>query len=111
MRHKPGFVKCIKCGREQRTLTQHPTCIRRPCGNPGPRQRRQRQRRGRLGTWTAMMLRKVGITRYRYTKFLVFIHLKKYGELCGCYRRKEKLNNFGEWVMNKWDSFTGKVAA
>ena len=81
--------KCGRCGRVTITSTER---LFAPC------------RVRRLGDKIEDWLNARGVTKKRFTAWLVYLRLKPPGVPCGCTARREKLNRIGDGVLRWWRS-------
>lgn len=90
-------IRCVNCGNTRLTTLADPKCCRRICGNPGAPGRWKP--RTRLGDVIAKGLARVGITKRRYTRALIYFRLIEPGRACGCGSRQEAINRFGDGMQ------------
>lgn len=77
-----GLFKCPRCGHQTRRKYDRPP--KRNCTKLGMGDRVQRA------------LSRVGLTKRRFARTIVYLHLAKPGQACGCGGRQAKLNRFGD---------------
>lgn len=67
-----------------------------------------------LGDWIGLQLSKLGITKLRYAKLLIFFHLAKPEDFSfgcsGCNKRQERFNRLGDLVQTRWLAFRRRLA-
>lgn len=50
------------------------------------------------------ILRRFGITEYRYTRTMIYLHLKPKGWRCKCPKNRERINRLGDDLLRWWRS-------
>jgi len=68
-----------------------------------------------LGNRVERMLFAIGLTKPRWTRWLIFIHVlpqvPERKECNSCELRQEKLNRLGDWLLLKYWSFRGWLSS